>query len=120
MIYCNYCPGYCCYRLEGSTLLLTATDINRLARHLGISDGEVRSRYLENKNTFKVKADCSCIFQVPDKMTKRCTIHEARPDQCRRFPYGKPCPYLQREDLLAEIQPRIEESLRQAWGKSKK
>lgn len=120
MIYCNYCPGYCCYRLEGSTLLLTATDINRLARHLGISDGEVRSRYLENKNTFKVKADGSCIFQVPDKMTKRCTIHEARPDQCRGFPYGKPCPYLHREDLLAEIQPRIEESLCQARGKSNK
>jgi len=49
MIYCNYCPGYCCYRLEGSTLLLTATDIGRMARHLGISDGEVRNRYLETK-----------------------------------------------------------------------
>ena len=120
MIYCHFCPGYCCYRLEGSTLLLTATDIDRLARHLRISDGEVRSRYLENKNTFKVKEDGSCIFQAPDRMTKRCTVHQARPDQCRRFPYGEPCPYLDSEDLLAKIQPRIEESLRQAWGKGNK
>lgn len=116
MIYCKYCPGYCCYRLEDSRLLLNATDINRLARHLAISDGEVRSRYLEGKNTFKVKEDGSCIFQDPDKMTKRCTIHEARPDQCRRFPYDKPCPYLEREELLAEIQPRIEKSLCRAWS----
>jgi len=53
-------------------------------------------------------------------MTKRCTIHEARPDQCRRFPYGLPCPYLHREDLLAEIQPRIEKSLCQAYSKHSK
>jgi len=92
-------------------LLLTATDINRLARHFGISDGEVRKRYLDNKYTFKVKEDGSCIFQAPDKMVKRCTIHQARPDQCRRFPYGKPCPYLEREDLLKQIQPRIEKSM---------
>ncbi len=111
MIYCNYCPGYCCYRLEGSVLLLTATDINRLARHFGLTDGEVRSRYIENRNTFKVKEDGACIFQANDTMTKRCTIHPARPDQCRRFPYGKQCPYLEREDLLEQIQPRIEEVL---------
>lgn len=90
-------------------LLLTATDINRLARHFQISDGEVRTRYLENKYTFKVREDGSCIFQATDRMVKRCTIHEARPDQCRRFPYGKPCPYLEREDLLEQIQPLVEQ-----------
>lgn len=111
MIYCNYCPGYCCYRLEGSVLLLTATDINRLARHFQITDGEIRKRYLENNNTFKVRRDGSCIFQATDTMVKRCTIHEARPDQCRRFPYGKPCPYLEREDLLEQIQPLVEQCL---------
>ena len=39
-LYCNYCPGYCCYRLQGATLYLDATDINRIARHFGITDGE--------------------------------------------------------------------------------
>lgn len=112
MMYCNYCPGYCCYRLEGAMLLVTAIDINRLARHFHILDGEVRKLYLENKYTFKVRRDGSCIFQAIGKLVKRCTVHEARPDQCRRFPYGKPCPYLESEDLLEQIQPRIEQNLR--------
>lgn len=40
--YCNFCPGYCCYRLPGSTLLINAEDINRIARHFNMRDGEVR------------------------------------------------------------------------------
>ena len=114
MMYCNYCPGYCCYRLQGSVLFVTAEDVNRMARYFKIPDGEVRKRYLD-KHTFKVREDGSCIFMAPDRMVKRCTIHEARPSQCRRFPYGRPCPYLERKDLLAAIQPRIAESLKKAW-----
>ena len=117
MNYCNYCPGYCCYRLEGSFLLIDAVDINRLARHFSISDGEVRKRFMENRYTFKVKDDGSCIFQSSDRMVKRCTVHSARPQQCRKFPYNKPCPYLERKDLLAVIQPRLEISLKTNWQK---
>lgn len=109
--YCNYCPGYCCYRLPGATLYLDAADINRLARHFSISDGEVRSRFLENKNTFKTRADGSCLLLANDRMCKRCTIHEARPRQCRDFPYDKPCPYLENPGLLAIIQSRVEQGL---------
>ncbi|MDW7771986.1 MAG: YkgJ family cysteine cluster protein [Desulfobulbaceae bacterium] len=100
MLYCNYCPGYCCYRLKGSVLLITATDINRLARYFNVSDGEIRKQYMENKYTLQIKEDGSCIFVISERLVKRCSIHQARPDQCRRFPYGKPCPYLEREDLL--------------------
>jgi len=117
MNYCNYCPGYCCYRLKGSVLLIEADDINRLARHFLISDGEVRKRFMENKNTFKVKKDGSCILQSNERMIKRCTVHSARPRQCRNFPYDDTCPYLEREDLLTEIQPRLEKSLRNSWLK---
>jgi Fe-S-cluster containining protein len=109
--FCNYCPGFCCYRLEGASLYIMAEDINRMARYFGITDGEVRRRYLEGKNTFKTRKDGSCIFLANDKMCQRCTIHKARPKQCRDFPYSKPCPYLENEDLLARIQPRIEKSL---------
>ena len=119
MNYCNYCPGYCCYRLKGSVLLINSDDINRLARHFLISDGEVRKRYMENRSTFKVKDDGSCIFQAQDKMIKRCTVHNARPQQCRLFQYSEPCPYLERDDLLARIQPCVEESLKRSWQKSK-
>ena len=88
--FCNFCPGYCCYRLPGASLLLDATDINRLARHFGLSDGEVRQRYLEGRNTFKTRADGSCILLANDRLCKRCTVHTARPLQCRAFPYDKP------------------------------
>ena len=118
MSYCNYCPGYCCYRLDGSVLLIDGDDINRLARHFSITDGEARKRFMENRYTFKVKNDGSCIFQAADRMIKRCTIHEARPMQCRMFPYNNSCPYLEREDLLAAIQPRLETSLKYHWRKN--
>lgn len=110
-IYCNFCPGYCCYRLEGSTLFVTAEDINRLARHFGISDGEVRKRCIEGRNTFKTREDGSCLFLSNERMVRRCSVHQARPRQCREFPYGEPCPYLQRADLLERIQPKVEQAL---------
>ncbi|MGI6657622.1 MAG: YkgJ family cysteine cluster protein [Desulfobulbus sp.] len=110
-VYCMFCPGYCCYRLPGSSLLVMAEDINRIARHFGISDGEVRKRYIENKNTFRVKEDGSCVFLADGRLCRRCTIHEARPKQCREFPYGRPCPYLERPDLLERIHPLVERSL---------
>jgi uncharacterized protein len=109
--FCNYCPGFCCYRLPGATLYITAIDINRMARHFQISDGEVRKRYIEKRNTFKVREDGSCIFLANGMLSKRCSIHEARPAQCREFPYDAPCPYLGREDLLEDIYPRVERSL---------
>ncbi len=80
--FCNYCPGDCCYRLKGASLYLEAADINRFARHFGITDGEVRRRYLENKYTFKVREDGSCFFLSNDKMRARYTIHTAGPKQC--------------------------------------
>jgi len=91
-VYCNYCPGYCCYRLKGSTLFITAEDINRLARHFGISDGEVRKRYLEGKNTFKTRDDGSCLFLSNARMIKRCSVHTARPRQCRDSLTTPPAP----------------------------
>jgi Fe-S-cluster containining protein len=110
-VYCNFCPGYCCYRLRGSTLFITADDINRLARYFAITDGEVRKRYIEGKNTFKTKDDGSCVFLSDERMIRRCSVHLARPRQCRDFPYDEPCPYLQREDLLEQIGPKVEQAL---------
>ncbi len=109
-IFCNYCPAFCCYRLENSSLLIDAIDINRIAHHLGITDGDVRKQFIEGKNTFKVKEDGACIFLTDGKMSKRCSIHRARPRQCRDFPYDAPCPYLEREDLLSVIHPRVAKS----------
>ena len=110
-VFCNYCPGFCCFRLPGATLYLDNDDINRIARHFKMKDGDVRNRFLENRNTFKVRDDGSCIFLKQGAMRARCTIHLARPRQCREFPYNDPCPYLEREDLLEVIQPLVEQSV---------
>lgn len=110
-VYCNYCPGYCCYSLKGSTLFLDSDDINRIARHHKITDGEARKRFIAKRNTFKTRPDGSCIFLSNERMRARCSIHPARPRQCREFPYHSPCPYLEREDLLQRIQPKLEKAL---------
>ena len=101
----------------GSSLLIDAADINRMARHFEISDGEVRRRYLEGRNTFKTRADGACVLLADGLACRRCTIHPARPRQCREFPYGKACPYLDSPELLAILQPRIDQSLLGADGK---
>ncbi|WP_028584359.1 YkgJ family cysteine cluster protein [Desulfogranum mediterraneum] len=116
--FCNYCPGYCCYRLEGASLYLDAIDINRIGRYFQIRDGEVRRLYLEGKNTFRTREDGSCIFLDNQQFNRRCTIHPARPRQCRQFPYDRPCPYLEDAELLEEIQPRIERQLRNWLSRS--
>ena len=116
-ITCTACPGYCCYRLAGSSLLIDAADINRIARYFEISDGEVRRRYLEGRNTFKTRDDGACVLLADGVPCRRCTIHPARPRQCREFPYDKACPYLDSPELLAILQPRIDQSLLGADGK---
>jgi len=105
--FCNFCPGYCCYRLPGASLYIMAADINRIGRHLHLRDGQVREKYLENKYTFKTRQDGSCIFLSNDSICKRCSIHEARPKQCRDFPYDKPCPYLESSVFLTLLQGKI-------------
>ena len=109
--FCNFCPGYCCYRLPGASLYIMAEDINRIARHFHLTDGQVRQQYLENKYTFKTRQDGSCIFLSNNSICKRCLIHEARPKQCRDFPYNNPCPYLESKELLTSIQNKIENSV---------
>jgi hypothetical protein len=97
--------------VPGSSLFITALDINRIASHFHLSDGQVRLIFMKKRNALKVKSDGSCIFLLDGKLSKRCSIHEARPQQCRDFPYEKPCPYLGREDLLQLIYPKVEKSL---------
>jgi len=110
-IFCNFCPGFCCYKTGSASLYIMASDINRIARHLNISDGEVRKRFMDGRSTFKTRKDGSCIFLHNDRLCRRCSIHAARPKQCRDFPYDRPCPYLEDEELLTCIQAKIEYTL---------
>lgn len=110
-VFCDFCPGFCCYQTGTASLYIMATDINRIARHFDISDGEVRKRFMASRSTFKTREDGSCIFLHNDRLCRRCSIHTARPRQCRDFPYDRPCPYLENQDLLALIQPKIDRAL---------
>ncbi|MEJ2033728.1 MAG: YkgJ family cysteine cluster protein [Deltaproteobacteria bacterium] len=92
---CTACPGYCCIRQPGAVLLVDAEDIYRLARHLGVKEGDLRRRFMENRHSFKVREDGSCIFRDATRFAASCTIYPARPRQCREFPYSRPCPYLE-------------------------
>ena len=95
MYNCSKCPGYCCsYPL----IAITKRDLERLARHHGLSFDEARAKFTyrdaEAKYALRRKADEHfgrvCRFFDTDK--RRCTVYEARPSTCRDFPGGR-CGY---------------------------
>lgn len=95
---CSGC-GECC-RWTGS-VLLTAADMANLAAHMGISEQEFidsHTRLAPNRRQLALldQADGSCAFLEGD----RCSIYEARPEQCRSFPFAwsvsEGCPELDR------------------------
>ncbi len=96
---CSKCPGYCCShpRIE-----VTDSDIKRLARHLDLSVATTRERHTWH---FKTKdADeqilrhhkdhvYKSVCRFFDRDERRCTVYEARPAVCRKYPYGNQCGY---------------------------
>ncbi|MCK4564824.1 MAG: YkgJ family cysteine cluster protein [Verrucomicrobia bacterium] len=108
---CTGC-GDCC-RWSGS-VLLTENDIATISAHLGVLDQEFidhHTRLAPNRIRLALldKADGSCAFLEGD----RCSIYEARPEQCRTFPFAwsvsEGCPVL--DELLA-AQNNVEQPLR--------
>lgn len=104
---CSGC-GACC-RWTGS-VLLTDADIPVLAERLGLAEQDFidqHTRLAPNRQQLALldQADGSCAFLTDD----RCAIYEARPEQCRSFPYAwsvaSGCPEL---DKLLEEQNNIE------------
>lgn len=106
---CTGC-GECC-RWSGSVLLSDA-DISRLATHLGTTEQECIDRHTRlapNRIQLALldQADGSCAFLAGD----RCSIYEARPEQCRSFPFAwsvpEGCPAL---DGLTGRQKNIDQA----------
>ena len=86
---CTGC-GECC-RWSGSVLLKDG-DISRLAVHLAIPkqafiDGHTRLAPSRIQLALLDQEDGSCSFLAGD----RCSIYEARPEQCRTFPLCLEC-----------------------------
>jgi uncharacterized protein len=95
MYNCSNCPGYCCsYPL----IAITKRDVERLAKHFGLSFEEAKERFTyedrEAKYALRRKADehFGRVCRFFDTEKRRCTVYEARPSTCRDFPGGR-CGY---------------------------
>lgn len=110
---CTGC-GDCC-RWTGA-VLLEESDILRLATHLGLSEQELIDRHTRlapNRIQLALldQADGSCAHLDGN----RCSVYEARPEQCRTFPYAwrvpEGCPEL---DKLIAGQNSVEQDCQTA------
>lgn len=88
---CDACGGNCCIG-ESGYIWINKTEIEFLASHLDISLEELRVKYL-NKIAYKysikevklAEDNYACTFFDLEK--RQCSIYEARPIQCRTFPF---------------------------------
>jgi hypothetical protein len=93
---CTKCPGFCC---SYPVISITKRDVERLARHFGVSFKAARKRYTKQAHghtyCLRRKSDEHfgriCRFFDTDK--RRCTIYEARPSTCRAYPADTRCGY---------------------------
>ena len=94
---CLECPGYCC---SHDRIPVSEFDIQRLARHFGLTEAEAQERFtyrdrrtdeqvLRHHQDHIYKSVCRFF----DRDERRCTVYDARPNVCRRYPYGKVCGY---------------------------
>jgi len=98
---CSKCPGFCCsYQI----IPLTKRDVERLAAHFGLSVTATVKKFTiprdDEEFTMRRKADehFGKVCRFFDTEARRCTIYEARPSICRRYPTGARCGYY---DFLA-------------------
>jgi len=85
---CSAC-GHCCRHGSGC---LVRGDLAQIAKKLGMTEKEVKERYLEENEKFHTvllkprlikeegKPYGKCVFLSPEN---RCSIHDAKPLQCR-------------------------------------
>ncbi len=97
---CSKCPAFCCSIYE--RVEVTKRDLNRLARHFGVTPEAARELYTRDwdgervlKRVDDVIFPQTCMFL--DQKTRGCTIYHARPSVCRAFPGRSRCAYY---DLL--------------------
>ncbi len=88
---CDTCAGNCCIG-ESGYIWITKAEISKLAILLNLSIEEVGLKYLIKvgyRYTIKEKQlspdNFACEFFDLNK--KQCTIYDARPVQCRTFPF---------------------------------
>lgn len=81
---CKMC-GHCCQGQGG--IVASAPERVRLAAYLGLSEDEFCAVYTEPqgaKLVLRCREDGYCIFFDPERA---CTVHPAKPDVCRAWPF---------------------------------
>ncbi len=88
---CDSCEGNCCIG-ESGNIWISRQEIEYLKNHLNISIEKLASKYIEKRGyRYSIKErklaenNYACIFFDLEK--KQCGIYEARPTQCRTFPF---------------------------------
>jgi len=94
---CSKCPAYCCSYPE---IEVTSRDIERLAKHFGLSYREAEARYTkadakEQIRLLRHREDriFDSVCTLLDQKTRRCTVYHARPGVCREYPDSQRCGY---------------------------
>jgi Fe-S-cluster containining protein len=94
---CAKCPAYCCTYAH---IEVTPRDIERLARHFDVSYGVAEERYTKEDPQKHMRVlrhrkdrifDSACTML--DQETRRCTVYDARPGVCRKYPGSTRCGY---------------------------
>ena len=87
---CADCQGRCCTG-ESGYIYVTKSEIESIAELLSLEVNEFVSEYLFKKGyKYSIKerefnGSYECIFY--DRETNGCTIYDARPSQCKTFPF---------------------------------
>ena len=93
---CTKCPAFCCALYE--RVAVTKRDINRLAKHFGVSVEAATERYtkmFEGERVLRRTPDplFGKACQFLDRKTRGCTVYTARPKVCREYPSRTRCAY---------------------------
>lgn len=87
---CDTCKGNCCIG-ESGYIWISKSEILALSSHLGMGDLEFVNEYLSKigyRYTLKeeeFEGGYRCIFF--DMIKRCCSVYNARPAQCRTFPF---------------------------------
>ena len=94
---CKKCPAFCCTYSE---IEITSRDIERLARHFDLTYAQAEERFTKadhKKNIRMLRHKKDRIFDsacmMLDQKTRRCTVYDARPGVCRKYPDSRRCGY---------------------------
>lgn len=93
---CTKCPAFCCTIYE--RVQVTKRDIQRLAKHFGLTFETARRRFTkqwQDERVLKKVKDTlfaeTCIFLDQEK--RGCTVYHSRPNVCREYPDRSRCVY---------------------------